>query len=323
MAKTKSKEPEFLSAYLIVGDDALKRQAVSARLRKRIAEHGDPSFNSDEFKGETATVEEIITACKTIPFASDLRLVYIKDAEKLKKPETDAIVDYLKNPSETTVLALEAVKLAKNTRLYKAVDKIGPSSVIDCTLPKASELPRQVRAMATTYGVTFSPEAAEVLVSQVGTDTVRLDSEIKKIVLAHKGRGPVDAPEVLQMSARTTEYKPWQFVDAFSARDAKKCISLLNHMDSTSPYMLIAACTTRIRELICAKSLAERGMSYQLAKELKMPDWRVKNHGVWASRFSAGELRDALKSSRDAERLMKTTPDAESVFLDWVLATLS
>ena len=106
---------QLLAAYLAVGEDALKREAVITRLRARLAKLGDLSFNADDFDGETAAGADIADACNTMPFASPVRLVYVRNAEKLKKADSEEIVAYLGSPSDSTVLALEAEKLAKNT----------------------------------------------------------------------------------------------------------------------------------------------------------------------------------------------------------------
>ena len=126
-----SEQNQLLAAYLAVGEDALKREAVIARLRKRLSALGDLSFNADDFDGETAAGADIAAACNTMPFASPVRLVYVRNAEKLKKADSEELVSYLAAPSESTVLALEAEKLAKNTRLYKAVAGLGPKAVIE------------------------------------------------------------------------------------------------------------------------------------------------------------------------------------------------
>lgn len=317
---TNTKQDSLLPVYLIVGEDALKRDTVTKRLRARLAAMGDLSFNSDEFHGETAIGSDIATACNTVPFASPVRLVEVRGADKLKKADAEALVDYLASPNETTVLALVAEKLAKNTRLYKAVAAKGKTAIIDCTPLKRFELPKTVRAMAVGHGVTLTEGAANQLVDLVGEDTVRLDSEIRKIALAHRGSDAVNEAEILSMVSRTAEVRPWEFVDAFSARDVRKCLLYLGRMESASSHALLAMCTTRLRELICASSLAARGNTRGVATALKMPDWRVKNHVAWARGFSAAELRSALISARNTERAMKSGADPEATFLDWILS---
>lgn len=310
----------LLAVYLINGEDALKRQTVLKRLKARIEKLGDLSFNSDEFDGERASGDAIVAACNTLPFASEARLVLVTSADKLKKADSEPLVAYLSNPSETTVLALVAEKLAKNTRLYKAVAAHGKTAIIDCAPLKRFELPKTVRSLAVSHGVTLTEGAAEKLIDLVGEDTIHLNNELKKIALSHRGNDAVNEHEIVELVSRTAEVKPWEFVDAFASRNQKKCILLLSRMDSASPHALLSMCVSRLRELICAHSLAARGAQRSLAVTLKMPDWRVKNHLMWARSFTAEELRRSIIIARDTERAMKSGTDPNSAFLDWVLA---
>lgn len=81
-----SQHTDLLPAYLAVGEDALKREAVIARLKARLGTMGDMAFNSDEFDGESAEGAAIAAACNTMPFASPVRLVYVRNVDKLKRP---------------------------------------------------------------------------------------------------------------------------------------------------------------------------------------------------------------------------------------------
>ena len=326
----------LLPAYLIVGDDALKRDRVTARLRARLEAMGDLSFNSDAFDatGECTGVD-IVNACNTVPFASPVRLVEVRNAEKLLKEDSEALVAYLASPCESSILCLVAEKLAKNTRLYKAVAALGKSAIIECASPKAVDLPKLVRDMAVSHGVTFTPSAASALVELIGSSTVHLDAEIEKLALAHDGSQPIGDDEVRSMVSRMAEVKPWEFVDAFAARDTKTCLLYLSRMQSVSPHALLPMCTTRIRELICARSLAKRGNGNAaniasaltaIAKKPKgksapkpRPEWAFKKHVGWARNFTAGELRAALSSARDTERAMKSGADPNAAFMEWVV----
>lgn len=316
----------LLSAYLINGEDELKRETVLKRLRARVAALGDIDFNFDDFQGETATGEEVVSACNTMPFASEMRLVVLHDADMLRKADAEALVSYMAAPSSTTVLCLTARKLAKNTRLYKAVAAIGSRAVIDCAPAKKYELARNVRAMAVTHGITIGDAAAQRLIALAGENTVRLDAELAKLALSCGDSGrPVGIDEVDRMVSRTAQAKPWDFTDAFAARDVARCIGVLGAMRDVSPYALIGMCAVRLRELVTVHALAARGQggTKALAAYLKVPEWRVKNHRDWARRWSPAQLRAAFSSARDCERAMKTGPDADAAFLDWTIGVLT
>ena len=317
MPTNKKQEAPLLPVYLIVGEDALKRDTVMKRLRARLSSMGDLSFNADEFDGETAQGGDIVTACNTVPFASPVRLVEVRAADKLKKADAEQLVSYLGSPNGSTVLALVAEKLAKNTRLYKAVAACGKTAVIDCAPLKRYELPRTVRSMAVTHGVTLTEGAAVKLVDLVGEDTVHLDSELKKIALAHRGTDAVNEHEIVDMS-RARPSEAWEFVDAFAARDARKCLLYLGHGIGCRPmrcrHVHVAAGAPHAGQLATRCGSGRRPQDARLA---------VQEPRHLGSRLQRGELRRAIVTARDTERAMKSGADPDAAFLDSVLRSLS
>lgn len=322
MADTTNKA--LLPAYLVAGDDALKREAVLRRMRTRLEKLGDLSFNSDTFDGEHAEGSAIATACQTLPFASEKRLVVVSNAEKLKKTDAEEVVAYLAAPAETTVLLLLAEKLAKNTRLYKAVASLGASAVIDCARPKRWDMAQHVRNMAPSHGVTITEGAAALLVELLGEDTVRLDNELKKIALAQPPNDAITEGDVKRLVMREAEAKPWDLADALASRDLKQVMAVIGKMPSASPFSLLGICISRIRELICVRAvLARGGNKAQAAGELKVPDWKIKNHDRWVRNYSAEELRQALTSAVRCERDMKSGTDASAALRDWLIGVVA
>ena len=317
------KQQKLLPVYLALGEDVLKRRTVIDRLRKRIGSIGDLEFNHDVFDAQVASGSEIAISCNTLPFASSLRLVEVSHVEKLSKADSEVLVAYLSAPCQSTVLLLSCDKLAKNSRLYKAIESTGKEAIIDCAPMKRYELEKALRSIAVGHGFTMTSGAAAKLIDLVGEDTARLDSELQKLALAHRGNDPLTEWELQNYVARTNEAKPWDFVDAFSRRDIASCLNLLPLLGSSSPYSLLAMCTNRLRELCCAQALVSRGEPHKLASTLKLPEWRVKNHATWARNFSQTELKCAFSSARDCERSMKSGSDPQAAFIEWVISVLA
>lgn len=323
MAKNE-RQQSLLPAYLVSGADTLKRETVVKRLRERIAQISDLEFNCDRFDGAKDTGADIVSACNTAPFAGELRLVEVKNADKLRKADSEKLIAYLANPNTTTVLELIAEKMARNTRLYKAVAALGKTACIDCAPMKEGDLKRAVRSMAVGHGFTMTPGAASLLVDRVGTDTVRIDSELEKIGMAHRGSDPVNENEVVLLVSDTSEARPWDLVNAFSDRNVKQCLALLPRLSASSPFALLSLCTTRVRELIVARAVAERGGgSARLAEVLGKKGWQVRDHMRYARLFSSAELERALRASRDAEQAMKSGADQNETFLLWLVQTVT
>ena len=311
---------DFLPIYLIVGADELKRDFVFNRLNERMAKLGDLDFNKDSFEGGALGADELVSACNTLPFMSEKRLVVVHDADKMKKPAQEALITYLESPNETCVVCLIAEKLAKNTRLYKAIAKVSKKAIIECAPQSARNLPDQVQKFAASKGVSITRDAAEELISLIGESTVHLDGELTKMAIALGKGAVIDVDQVQSYVARVAEPKPWHLSDALAARDARKCALLIARMGSQSPFGLLTMCVNRLRDLLVAKDLRGQGTG-ALANALGMPDWQVKNYMRWADGFSERELEHAIVGAAACDQAMKTGADQVTAFERWVLDT--
>jgi DNA polymerase-3 subunit delta len=178
--------------------------------------------------------------------------------------------------------------------------------------------------MAGLHGMKMRPDAVALLLELVGEDTVAIEAELKKLSLSRQGTSAVTPDEVKNLVARSTEAKPWEFVDAFSERDAALCVRLRGRMESTSPFGLLTMCITRIRELIIVRGYIERGQESQIASVVKGPPWKVKKfYPRYARNYRPDELRAALHSARDTERAMKSGTDPDTAFDAWYLAVIA
>lgn len=314
---------DLLPAYLIVGADELKRDAAVRRLRSRVpADMAD--FNLDELDG--ASLEEpgqLISSAQTMPFCADFRLVIVNGAGELAKPVSEAVVSYLADPNPQCVLCLVAEKLAKNTRLYKAVAKVGPHSVIDCAPLKRWELPPYVVKLAQKRGLSMDNAAAQELVERVGESTVALDNQIATLAQLVGDAGRITLADVEANVAQIAEVSPWAFADAVCERNAPRAMEMLNLMKAPSLVFLHSVLVGRLRELICAKSLDARGAASGLARELGRQSWQVKNHVRWACAFGEEELVELLGQAAVCERALKGSQDSEAAFARFVLAMAS
>lgn len=314
---------DLLPAYLIVGADELKRDAAVRRLRSRVpADMAD--FNLDELDG--ASLEEpgqLISSAQTMPFCADFRLVIVNGAGELAKPVSEAVVSYLADPNPQCVLCLVAEKLAKNTRLYKAVAKVGPHSVIDCAPLKRWELPPYVVKLAQKRGLSMDNAAAQELVERVGESTVALDNQIATLAQLVGDADRITLADVEANVAQIAEVSPWAFADAVCERNTPRAMEMLNLMKAPSLVFLHSVLVGRIRELICAKSLDARGAASGLARELGRQSWQVKNHVRWSRAFGEEELVELLGQAAVCERALKGSQDSEAAFARFVLAMAS
>lgn len=312
-------ESALLPGYLIVGADELKSARAIERMRAKLEKTGMADFNIDERDmAKDPHIDDIIASLNTFPMGTDFRLVILRNCDKLPKAVSEPLVEYFASPAPTTVCLVVATSLAKNTRLYKSIAKLGAKAIIDCGLKKAWEMPPQVVKMAGAHGKAMSLSAAEALVARAGENTRMLDNELKK--LASMVEGPeITLADVELHVMRTAEVKPWELLNAVAARDMSSALELLRLQPAKSEVRLWSLLVTRLRELIVAKALDARGEGRQLAATLGVQSWQVKNHVTWARRWRMDELLAALSSAAEVELALKGSRDSELAMRMWVI----
>lgn len=308
--------------YLIISDQPMLIDQAVRLLRERVSETANLDFDIGNFDGENANSDDIIAAANTLPFMGEHRLVLLRNVDKMSKDDIDALTEYAADPSPTTVLGMTAQKMAKNTRLYKAVDKLG--GVLERTLPKGKELVSVVRGLFGDRGRTLDYEGAELLLQHVGKDLQRMTVERDKLIAYAGERTALTRADVEEVVAATAETSVFEFIDALGDRDCVRALTLLDGLlrEGGSTVLSVHYMALRqIRDLITASSLRERGQSSvdDLARTLGRPDWQVKRLPRQAGNFLAGELVELLGAAAQAEQEMKTSREDRLALERWVV----
>ena len=305
------------AAYLIVGVDQLKRETATRRLKGRLSS-GFEAFNLDERTASAnLTAADLLVSLNTLPGGGGFRLVLIHDAGKLSKPVSEAIIGYLADPNPDCVLCLVAESLSKGTRLYKAIAKVDRRAVISCDAIKPRELPGYVLRLARSLGISIDQAAARELVSRVGEDTTLLERTLRS--LGEQCGATIALEDVERYVARTAEVKPWEFLDKVAAGDAARALELYHSMQNPSHLALLALLTRRVRDLICARSLMDRGQGGQVATELGRQEWQIRETVAAARRRSPARLSECLAACAQCERELKGGAEVETAFVTLLL----
>ncbi len=246
----------------------------------------------------------------------------VRNIDKMAKDGLDALTAYATNPSPTTVMALCGAKLAKNTRLYKAVDRLG--GVLERSAPKGRDLEAAVRSMFADRGRSLDARGAELLVQSAGKDLQRLSVEIDKIVIFVGDRTSITCADIEEVVVRTAEASVFEFAEALADRECARALTLLDRLlaDGGSTVLGVHAIALRtMRDLIAARSLLDRGLgsASELARALGRPEWQLRRLPRQARMFRSDELVGLLKAAALAEAEMKTNRDARLALERWVV----
>jgi len=339
-------KPKLQPINLILSEQDLLRAEALKFLRQRMTEEGvDLDLDSQVLEAESMDVSSFAAATGILPFMSPQRLVVIQNIDKIKAGDerVAAIIDYCENPNPTTILALTAQRLAKTTKLYKAVAKSG--RVVERKAPEKRDLPQHVILMFAQAGLKASNLDAQTLINLVGDDLASLNSAIKQLA-AYKnvaGNQQTDGTsqpageqalisiaqvEITNLIGETSEVKAWELTDALANRKGAQVLEILGRLRRSEgdgvQFLIVFMSATKVRELLTARALLDRGdgNSSALIEQLQAQATPTKKGGKprsiqpWladrllrqANQFNAEELRNTLKELAEVEYIMKTSP---------------
>lgn len=308
--------------YLIFGDEELLLDRALRRLRDRIAEVADLDFNYEAFDGESADASAVVAAANTLPFASERRLVIVRDVDKMNAAGQAVLAGYALDPAPTACLVLVAKRMRKDSKLFKAIQALG--GVSEYRAPKRSEYPAWVVDLFASRGRRITHDGAGALVQTVGRDLRRLETEAEKVIAYAGERTDLTRDDVISVVAETAPVSIFDFLNAVGARECASALVLLGDLiASGEDIMGIHAMTLRhLRSLLSARALADRGASVgEVMREVGMAEWQAKNAITQARRFTPAELSLALREAASLESSMKSGGgEPRLLFERWLVA---
>ncbi len=310
---------------LLHGPAELLCAEALARIRDRIADGPDlADLNTTWLDGRQATVAEIASACDTLPFLAERRLVVVEGllrrlsasakpkraaaepadgeaedgsgpaeaAPELGKAQGKALLAYLDQvPATAELVFVEAETVGGGVVLRRLLELqgAGAAAVIPCLKPKRNELPDWIRSRGRLLGVKLDPTAVADLAEFVGDELRQLDQEIVKL-RDYAGQRLVTRSDVRRLVAATRAANVFEMVDALGAGDAATAGRLLRHaldVDGDQPLRLLGMIARQYRLLILAKALQAQGVKpAEIARELNVADWTAPKLLTQASRHT-------------------------------------
>jgi DNA polymerase III subunit delta len=288
--------------YLLTGND---RPKVARALRRLRARFGAESV--EQLTADTASGSDAVAACNALGlFAGDDggRLVVVEGVERWRKADVEAVTAYLGDPVPGAVLALVAGEPARSDALTQAVAKTGQVLTFDA--PKPRDLPAWVRAQFEAHGASIDADGARALVEIVGDDLGALASEAEKISTWAAGR-PIARADVEALATPGRETTAWALTDAWGERDvAALLVACEAELERRDPFAISTRLAAHVALVRTVQRLAADGLpTREIAKRLKLHEFRVKKALGHAKRYSEDELEAAVVRLAELDAAIK------------------
>ncbi|TKS60779.1 MAG: DNA polymerase III subunit delta [Nitrospira sp.] len=288
--------------YLIVGEEDLLRDSALAALKAAVLGDGG-EFNYDLFYGDEASGADIRNCASEMPVFAERRLVVVKTAEKLSAKESETLLDYLKDPVETTTLVFVSPKLDGRLKFSQALART--AITIDCLPLRDAQLTPWVARDAERVGIRLEEHANQLLKEVSGGSLYGVRRELEKLASYVPSGRTVTAADVLVLRGMEPGASVFDLTLAIAAGNRGRVLSILarNLEAGEAPLRILGSLAWQYRRLWKVKELlANGGREGEAARTLQMDPMKVRS---FTGRFSDEHLQAALHLFLDADGKLK------------------
>lgn len=228
---------------LISGDDATLVSQALRKLVDQLVGDGDRALMVDELTeadyltdAGPLSVAALVTAARTPPFLTERRVVVGRHLGLFARgDDVAALVDYLRDPTETTDLVLVWEKGSSSTRL-PSIPKPLKEALAGAGARQLDAAPRGKGRKALLAqrldeaGVRFDGGARSVIADRLGDDVGRLDALLDVLVSTFGEGAGLSAADVSPFLGPASDVPPWELTDAIDDGDIGTALEKLHRM---------------------------------------------------------------------------------------------
>jgi DNA polymerase-3 subunit delta len=258
---------------------------------------GTEAFNYDLLYGDETDASEILARAGESPVFASRRLILVKAADKLPAAEGEKLLDYLKEPCETTALVFVAGKKMDERRKFTQT-LMKRAVLVDCAPPPEGQLPAWIKAEAGRLGVRVEDDAllllkemAVSLKEMAGGSLYLIRRELEKLA-AYVGEGrPVKAADVQTLKGTEPGASVFDMTGAIGAQNRAQALRILarNLEAGEDPLRILGALAWQYRRIWKAK---EQGGQWGRESDL-------------GRSFSEARLRSAFERFAETDSQLK------------------
>ncbi len=302
------KEGRVAPVYLLVGCEGyLRDNGARAITDAALSDTLLREFNESSFSLTSGGAQEAIAAANQLPMMSTRRVVKITDFGKLREADEEALVRYISNPAESTVMIFNTEDLDKRKKLARAL--LEKCQVVDYPALKDGDAKAWVKSRLKELKVTCDEQALSEIIMLVGTDVQTLFSELDKLASAALPTRRITIEMVDDLIGRSRELSNWDLGDHLIARNRKQALETLYRLleGGSQPVMLIGAIAGNYHRLALAKEALTRGSRDDVFRVVPMPPFKRDAFIANLKRSDAAKIAHGIKLIAAADLAIKTS----------------
>ncbi len=344
MAALRLKGPK--PVYLLAGEEPYYIQRAEAAVLAAVLPEAATRREFTQVFESDPSPADLIGLIETAPFFTEKNVVLIRGTKmfnekksaagseptkekKAKKGPQERAMERLLTlftamPETSCVIFESNAKPDKRRKIYKALEKSG--AVLDAEPERAWTIDEWLRGKLSELGRQLDREARAYFLAAVGMmqpiSLGFLDQELEKLAL-YTPEKVFTRRDLEQVFASVPEVSGFSMLDAVSARDGRKALTILERQLREGVFLplILAGLARHVRQLWQAKTLMARGVRGKaLGAPLELNPYIAEKLGKAAEAFDEAVLHRVFLKLADADYRLKTGGGGPELLEEAVIA---
>lgn len=316
---------EVYPLYFLYGDETFLIEETLDLLVNTALGEGLRDFNLNTFYGGEAEPAQIRDAVETLPMMAQVRVVVLKDADKLNDKDWDQLSRLIEDPVPSTALVCVGSKIDKRKKFIKKFIEKGV--VVEFKRPYDNQIPDWIRSISKKHGLQLSPDAVSTVHELVGSNLLDINGELKKLTQYMGEKKKVSSEDVLAVVSRIRVDSVFDLTEAIGRNDrARALICLANLLDNGQNEVGVLALISRhVRILKLVSDGVKEGLSGpRLSSRAGVSPYFLKSYVDQARSWNERKIEHTFQALLDTDRALKSSPVASHIWLEnFVVQTCS
>lgn len=252
--------------YLFTGTSEI---FIKNRMNRIIQSFNKYEYTIIKYDMETTSLSTVLSDAITVPFLEELKIIILKNPKFLTKTATStkdeikAMIKYLKNPCDSTLLIIDATNTVINqsNEIYKMLKNV--ARIIDYPDPEEIELKGWIVRSFDANSIDIKDDALTLLLEYIGDDQARLSQEIDKLSSYVGKGGTIRKEDIKLLVPKNINNEIYLLIKAIINHDLALTNQIYDNLithtkDSLTIFSLIS---NKFKELLSTYKLLKYGYS--------------------------------------------------------------
>lgn len=314
--------------YLFTGTSEI---FIKNRMNRIIQSFNKYEYTIIKYDMETTSLSTVLSDAITVPFLEELKIIILKNPKFLTKSATStkdeikAMLKYLKNPCDSTLLIIDATNTVINqsNEIYKMLKNV--ARIIDYPDPEEIELKGWIVRSFDANGIDIKDDALTLLLEYIGDDQARLSQEIDKLSSYVGKGGTIRKEDIKLLVPKNINNEIYLLIKAIINHDLALTNQIYDNLithtkDSLTIFSLIS---NKFKELLSTYRLLKYGYSQSdIAKFYNVSTGKAYYIVQEARAFKLSDLEFYIDKLAELEYQIKSGKLDKTIGLELLLLKL-